>query len=224
MTEWGDDASDAWEPADSASALSGGSGAHAPEQYPWTADPLDVTQGDSCGGLAGTSLGQADQAGASLAEPAAAVRPVDRSETLAETTTETEEQELKRLHTEAMVRFHLRTASSESDDGETDEKKGPAAAEDEVDPEIGEFDPATGGVYCKICGRPMNSKAQFQDHIKGEKQKKFGKKQAQTLAAVSSAALAAVNPLLTVRTATCVSNADSTVHLWGAYVSKAPYQ
>ena len=99
------------------------------------------------------------------------------------------------------------------------------AAEDEVDPEIGEFDPATGGVYCKVCSRPMNSKAQFQDHIKGEKhQKKFEKKQAKALAAVSSAALAAVNPLLTVRTATCVSNADSTVHLWGAYVSKDPYQ
>ena len=225
VTGWGDDASDAWEPADSVSALSGGSGAHVPEQYPWTADQLEVTQGNSCGGIAGTSSGQVAQARASMAAPEAVVRPADCSEALVETTTETEEQELKRLHAEAMVRFHLRKPSPESEDGETDETKGPAAAEDEVDPEIGEFDPATGGVYCKVCGRPMNSKAQFQDHIKGEKhQKKFEKKQAKALAAVSSAALAAVNPLLTVRAATCVSNADSTVHLWGAYVSTGSYQ
>ena len=224
-TEWEDDASEAWEPADSVSALSAGSGAHVPEQYPWTADQLDDTQGTSCDALAGTSAGQADQAGAPRPEPAAATCPAVCSETVVEQPTETEEEMLKRLHTEAMVRFQLNKPSPESEDGEEDKEKCPAALKDDVDPEIGHFDPVTGGVYCKVCQRPLNSKAQFRDHIKGEKhQKKAEKKQAKALAAVSSAALAAVNPLLTVRTATCVSSADSTVHVWGAYISNASYQ
>ena len=66
-----DDASEAWEPADSVSALSAGSGAHVPDQYPWAAEQLDVTQGNSGDAIAGTSSEQVDQDGSSRLEPAA---------------------------------------------------------------------------------------------------------------------------------------------------------
>ena len=217
---WGDNASDAWGPADSASTLSAGSGAHVPEQYPWTADRSDVPQEGADGINAGTSSERGEQVGASTANKTPAICPEGRSEDEPEQTNETEEEVLRRLHTDAMLRFHLKKSSPESEDGEMGEKDGLVAADDSVDPEIGDFDPATGGVHCKVCDRPLNSKAQFQDHLKGKKHRKnFDKKQA-----AASQALSAVSPLLTVRTVTCTSDANSAVHLWGVYVPAASYQ
>ena len=43
---------------------------------------------------------------------------------------------------------------------------------DDIDAGIAEFDPATGGVTCKLCNMALNSKAQWEDHLKGKKHSK----------------------------------------------------
>ena len=76
---------------------------------------------------------------------------------------EKEEGELRRLHADVLVRFHLQKLSPESDDGAG------SLPDSDIDPELGVLDPATGEVRCKVCDRPLNSKGQFRDHLKGKK-------------------------------------------------------
>ena len=133
----------------------------------------------------------------------------------------TEEEELRRLHMDALVRFRLKKPSPESDD-----EAAPSLCGSEIDPETGELDPATGGVHCKICDRPLNSKAQFKDHLEGQKHFKKAerarKKKVQEAQAAPTAATA--TPLLTVRTVTCTSNDEGATQLRGAYVPTPSFQ
>ena len=114
-----------------------------------------------------------------------------------------------------------------SEEGEASGGEDPTVEEYPVDPEIGDYDPATRKVQCKVCDRPMKSKEQFRDHLKGQKHnKKYEKAQRLKAQREAQAAQAstAVTPLLTVRTVTCTSAADGAVQLWGAYVPAVSYQ
>ena len=83
-----------------------------------------------------------------------------------------EGEELEELHAEAVRRFRLAQPSPDSENDEANCEEAPIIEEDPVDPDIGTYDPKTGGVWCKVCGQPQNSKGQFRDHLKGKKHKK----------------------------------------------------
>ena len=139
---------------------------------------------------------------------------------------EIEEEELKRLHADVLVRFHLRKPSPESDDEAVGGQGAPSLADNEIDPELGELDPGTGGVHCKVCDRPLNSKAQFKDHLKGQKhfKKTEQARRKKERDAQAAQAAATASPLLTIRTVTCTSDEEGVTQLWGAYVPTPSYQ
>ena len=87
-------------------------------------------------------------------------------------TPQEEKEVLKGIHAEAMRRFRLAQPSPDSEDDEKECKEVSSVGEDPIDPEIGTYDPKTGGVLCLVCDRPQNSKGQFFDHLKGQKHKK----------------------------------------------------
>ena len=143
---------------------------------------------------------------------------VERANGFPPQTHKTEEEELDELHAEAVLRFRLEKPSPESEDDETHDAEDPTVEEEPVDPDLGIYDPDTGGVRCKVCDAPLNSKGQFRDHLKGQKhKKKYERKQrlkAQEEAEAAPASLA-LPSLVTGRTTT------RTGHPWGAYVPTA---
>ena len=90
-------------------------------------------------------------------------------------------------------------------------------AEVSIDPEIADFDPATGGVTCKLCSIALNSKSQYQDHLKGKKHFKKVSAEERKKARDTS-------QILTARTVACTDRNDGAVQVWGAYVPSLPYQ
>ena len=169
------------------------SAAHEPDQYPWACQEPYDEHCDS-GGLdrdASTALEATHDPpiedgvlGPHGDGPSSAASPQTHQE---------EKEELEGLHAEAIRRFRLAQPSPDSEDDETNCKEASIVDEDPIDPEIGTYDPKTGGVLCLICDRPQNSKGQFRDHLKGQKHRKkyerHLKLKAQEEAAAAQAAL-----------------------------------
>ena len=164
-------------------------------QYPWTCqEPHEAhydpggTDGDASPALeAAHDPPRADGALAPSGDgPSRGASPQMRKE---------EQEELEGLHAEAVRRFRLAQPSPDSENDEAD-CEGASAEEDPVDPDIGTFDPKTGGVWRIVCERPQNSKGQFRDHLKGQKhKKKYDRKQREALAEAEAARAALTLPL-----------------------------
>ena len=169
---------------------------HEPDQYPWarqqTQDQHCDSEGPEC---------EASTPPVATHDPPTKDGELgpygDGAHLAASPQTPQEEKEvLERAHAEAIRRFRLEQPSPDSDN---DEKEGKASkeassvGEEPIDPEIGTYDPETGGVQCLICDRPQNSKGQFFDHLKGQKHKKkydrYLKVKEQKEAAAAQAAL-----------------------------------
>ena len=148
---------------------------HEPDQYPWA---RQQTQDQHCASE-GPEYEASTPPGATHDPPTkeGESEPYDDGAQLAASppTPQEEREVLERAHAEAIRRFRLEQPSPDSDH---DAKEGKAsdeasdADEEPIDPEIGTYDPATGGVQCLICDRPQNSRGQFFDHVKGQKHKK----------------------------------------------------
>ena len=188
---------------------------HAPDQYPWGAVPPSSYNHD--GEAPGDLHENPASTGAHADEPAEEPCAPDRQDSV--------EEELRKLHADALVRFHLNKPCSESGDESAEEPCSTSSSADEVDPEVGQLDPATGEVTCKVCNRLLNSKTQFKEHLKGKKHRKKAtaaeerkrrEQEPQTAEAASH--------MLTIRTVTCTSTGAETSQLWGAYVAVSPYQ
>ena len=144
---------------------------HEVEQYPWarqqpqedncesgsprreTTAPLDATQDPP----------SENDAGRMTSHPS--------SVAVLQRTAQEEKSALEKLHAEVLRKFRLTEHNPESDseDGDEHHAAAPCDIEDPVDPEIGTYDPKTKAVHCVICDIPLNSKEQFQDHLKGKK-------------------------------------------------------
>ena len=191
---------------------------HAPEQYPWEAShPVAAHEGPE-----GENQGDGDTPTERHAQLVCTEDPADErsNECPSAPDMENEEEELRRLHADVLVRFHLQKPSPESDDEGAPEHCAPSLPDSEVDPELGEFHPATGGVRCKLCDMPLNSKKQWQDHFKGQKHEKVRRRKEREAQAASTET--ATSHILTVRTITCTSNEAGRTQLWGAWFLRLP--
>ena len=83
--------------------------------------------------------------------------------------TEEDQDVLCRLHAAALRRFRLDEPDLGSDDEAPASARTPMLVDDDIDAGIAEFDPATGGVTCKLCNLNLNSKSQWADHLNGKK-------------------------------------------------------
>ena len=135
-----------------------GHDADAPEPEPW----------ENCAD--GRDAKGADDQPPAPDDPAAG--PAGRG--LAAEPAEDDQDVLRRLHEAALRRFHQdQEDEDELELGSDDEA--PAGArtrmlvDHDIDAGIAEFDPATGGVTCKVCNITLNSKSQWADHQKGKK-------------------------------------------------------
>ena len=146
--------------------------AHEPDQYPWTCQvPHDVHYNP--GGSDGDASPQFEAAhDPPVADGASAPSRDDPDRGAPPQTHKGEKEELEGLHAEAVRRFRLAQPSPDSENDEANCDGASITEEDPVDPDIGTYDPKTGGVWCKVCDRPQNSKGQFRDHLKGQKHKK----------------------------------------------------
>ena len=125
----------------------------APERHPWEncADQQDAKA--------------ADDVPPALGDPAA--EPADQR--VEARPTEEDQDVLRRLHAAALRRFRLDEPELGSDDEAPASARTPMLVDDDIDAGIAEFDPATGGVTCKLCNINLNSKSQWADHQKGKK-------------------------------------------------------
>ena len=173
VSEWWGEEDD--EPPAEAS-LSLETAVHEPDQYPWA---RQQTQDQHC-----DSEGPECEVSTPLEAPHdppakdGCSRPRGDGPHLAASpqTPQEEEEDLEKAHAEAIRRFRLEQPSPDSDKDVREDKEASneasSAGEEPIDPEIGTYDPKTGGVLCVICDRPQNSKGQFFDHLKGQKHKK----------------------------------------------------
>ena len=201
----------AWQD-DSLESLSDDSGQdiHAPEKYPW-------------GNCAELQEQRDDEREVESPPPAPEVSEIETARQNLPTRTKEEEQaELKRLHAKALVRFHLRQPECDSDEGASVSPDTPWPGEVDIDTSIAEFDPLTGGVICKLCNLSLNSKSQYQDHLKGKKH--FKKVSAEERKKGERVNGHNSNQIFTVKTVTCTGKEDGAVQVWGAYVPAASYQ
>ena len=135
-----------------------GHDADAPEPEPW----------ENCAD--GRDAKGADDQPPAPDDPAAG--PAGRG--LAAEPAEDDQDVLRRLHEAALRRFHQDQEEDELELG-SDDDEAPAGArtrmlvDHDIDAGIAEFDPATGGVTCKVCNISLNSKSQWADHQKGKK-------------------------------------------------------
>ena len=83
---------------------------------------------------------------------------------------------LRQLHEAALRRFLLDEETEPGSDHDGEALAGTQTQMlvdgDDIEAGIAEFDPATGGVTCKLCNMALNSKAQWEDHLKGKKHSK----------------------------------------------------
>ena len=121
--------------------------AYVSEQYPWEDLQADSAQDD-------------DEAPGDTQPGPGSPEACTEQPSLVQTKEE-EQAELKKLHAEALVRFHLHKPSPESDDEASPGPSTPSLATIEIDPEIGDLDPATGGAGSPPADAPPVGPAQL---------------------------------------------------------------
>ena len=157
--------------------------AHDPDQYPWTSQEPHEAHCDPGGLGSDASFALEATHDPPVADGASGPVGDGPSSGASPQVHQGEEEELEGLHAEAIRRFRLGQPSPDSENDEKSCKNGKknckknskeasSVDEDPIDPEIGAYDPKTGGVLCLICDLPQNSRGQFRDHLKGQKHRK----------------------------------------------------